>query len=161
MTAELLKILSGYGQGSVDKIRQNLSSSGSNATGSTSRSLRFEVIDQGAKATLKVVGKPFLLVVETGRKATPQYTKPSESFVNSIREWLAAKGGNQGAAYGIAKSIHQKGTRLWQKGGRQDIVSNVVNDDLIDRISQDLLKNFANEYMVSVVNTFNNGANSN
>lgn len=161
MTAELLKILSGYGQGSVDKIKQNMSGAGSNATGATAKSLRFEVIDQGTKATLKVVGKPFFLVVETGRKATPQYTKPSETFVNSIRQWLAAKGGNQGAAYGIARSIHQKGTKLWQKGGREDIVSNVVNKPLIDTISQDLLKNFANEYLASVINTFKNGGNNN
>ncbi len=160
MIAELLTILSTYGQGTVDQIKRNLSSTGTDASGKSSRSLRFEVINKGDRATLRVLAKPFFMVVETGRKATPQYSQPSQDFVSAIRQWLAAKSGNQGAAFAIARSIHRRGTELWQSGGRKDIVSNVVNDNLIDRISKDVLKSFANQYMVSVVNTFN-GTNNN
>lgn len=157
MTAEILKILSQYGQSTADQIKQNLASTGTNATGKTSQSLRFEVIDNGTKATLRVLGKPFFMVVETGRKATPDYTKPSYEFVRSIRDWLQARGKDQGAAYAIAKNIHKTGTKLWQRGGRTDIVSNVVNQDLIDQISTDTLQVFANEYLVSVAQIFKDG----
>lgn len=151
MTAELINILSSFGQSATDQIRANVPK----ATGKTAQSLRFEVIDQGTKATLRILGKPYFMVVETGRKPTPQYTKPSKTFVDSIKEWLAAKGGNQGAAYAIAKTIHKEGTKLWQQGGRKDVVSNVVNQSLTEQISQSVLKDFARQYLVSVVKLFN------
>ncbi len=156
MVVDILSILQSYGNSTVEHIRSNLSTSGTNATGKTSRSLRYEVIVEGNSTTLKIVGKPFFKVVETGRKATPQYDKPSEDFVASIREWAQAKG-IPGAAYAIAKSIHQKGTKLHQSGGRDDIFSNVVTDDLVSRISKDILDKFAAEYLRNAVNIFNGG----
>lgn len=160
MNAELIAILNTYGSSTVDKIRQNLASTGTNATGKTSQSLRYEVTNSGSKATLKVLGKPYFAVVETGRKPTPEYTKPSVEFVNSIKEWLRAKGGNEKSAYGIAKSIHKKGTKLYRDGGRKDIVSNVVNQDLTDRISLDLLNKFAQQFLASAVKLFRDGSDN-
>lgn len=156
----MLSILQSYGNSTVEQIRSNLATSGTNATGKTSRSLRYEVIVEGNSITLRIVGKPFFKVVETGRKATPQYDKPSEDFVASIREWAQAKG-IPGAAYAIAKSIHQKGTKLHQSGGRDDIFSNVVTDDLVSRISKDILDKFAVEYLRNAVNIFNGGNRGN
>lgn len=156
MVVDVLAILSQQGTSIVDQIRQNLSSTGTNATGKTSRSLRFEVTQTSEKQTLRVIGKPFFNVVETGRKATPQYTKPSQEFVNAIKEWAQAKG-IPGAAYAIAKSIHAKGTKLFQSGGRTDIVSSVVNQTLIDKISQDVLDKFAAEYLKNAANIFTSG----
>lgn len=156
MVVDILSILQSYGNSTVEQIRSNLQSTGTNATGKTSRSLRYEVIVESNTTTLKVIGKPFFKVVETGRKATPQYDKPSEDFVASIREWAQAKG-IPGAAYAIAKSIHQKGTKLHQSGGRDDIFSNVVNEDLVSRINQDILNKFATEYLKNAVNIFNGG----
>lgn len=147
---DLIQVLSGYGQSTVQKIRDNLASSGTNASGRTSRSLRYEVTEQGTLTTLRILGRPFFMTVETGRKPTPQYTKPSRDFVASIREWIQAKGGDQGAAYAIARHIHQKGTKLFRTGGRKDIVSNVVNESLFSQIEQDVLKRFANRYVNTV-----------
>jgi hypothetical protein len=157
MLGEILTILSGYGQSTVDKIRQNMSTTGTDASGESSRSLTFEVTESGSKATLRVKAKPYFMVVETGRKPTPEYTKPSESFVDRIKSWLTARGKDQGAAYAIAKNIHKEGTKLWQTGGRTDIVSNVVNPSLVEEISRSLLKDFAKTYLVSVANTFRDG----
>jgi len=160
MNAELIAILNQYGSSTVDKIRQNLASTGTNATGKTSQSLRYEVTNQGTKATLKVMGKPYFAVVETGRKPTPEYTKPSTEFVNSIKEWLRARGKDEKSAYGIAKSIHKRGTKLFRDGGRKDIYSNVVNQDLVDRISLDLLNKFAQQFLASAVKMFTDGSNN-
>lgn len=160
MNAELIAILNQYGNSTVEKIRQNLASTGTNATGKTSQSLRYEVTNNGPKATLKVLGKPYFAVVETGRKPTPEYTKPSYEFVNSIKEWLRARGKDEKSAYGIAKSIHKKGTKLFREGGRKDIVSNVVNQDLIDRINLDLLNKFAEQFLASAVKIFRDGSDN-
>lgn len=160
MTAELIAILNQYGNSTVEKIRQNLASTGTNATGKTSQSLRYEVTNNGSKATLKVIGKPYFAVVETGRKPTPEYTKPSVEFVSSIKEWLRARGKDEKSAYGIAKSIHKKGTKLFREGGRNDIVSNVVNQDLVDKINLDLLNKFAEQFLANAVKLFRDGSDN-
>lgn len=88
--------------------------------------------------------------VETGIKPYPQYDKPSRSFVESIREWLKDKGGEMGAAYAIARSIHKIGTKLFRSGGRKDIVSNVVNQDLSTQIQQAVLNEFVKAYIANI-----------
>lgn len=152
MTADLIAILSKYGQSTVDQIRENLSSTGTNATGKTAKSLRYEVKTEGSKTTLKVLGKPYFAVVETGRKPTPDY-KPSKQFVDSIKEWMSAKG-KEGSAYAIALSIHKKGTKLFRDGGRTDIISNVVNQNLVDKISKELLDKFADQVLRNIVEVY-------
>lgn len=156
MVVDVLAILSQNGTTIVDQIKQNLASTGTNATGKTSRSLRFEVTNAPDKQTLRIIGRPFFNVVETGRKDTPQFTKPSKQFVDAIREWATAKG-IPGAAYAIAKSIHAKGTKLFRSGGRTDIVSSVINQTLVDSISQSILDKFAKEYLKNAVNIFTHG----
>ena len=101
-------------------------------------------------------GRPYIFGVETGRKATPQYTKPSIEFVNSIKEWARAKGVNEGFAYAIAKKIHKSGTKLFQQGGRKDIITPVTKS-LSDEITKDLTSKFANSFIVNVIDTFNRG----
>jgi len=152
---ELLDILSKYGNSTVAQIQSNLSATGTNATGKTSRSVHFEVKNEGFKQTLRILAKPYFMVVETGRKPTPQYTKPSKAFVASIKEWADTKGLGK-FAYGIALSIHQKGTKLFRDGGRQDIVSGVVNDQLTDQISKDILARFADHYLKNAVTIVTN-----
>jgi len=158
MVADIISILNTYGNSTVQSIRNNLASTGTNATGKTSQSLRFEVKNEGSKITIKILGKPYLAVVETGRRDTPQYTKPSIEFVASIQEWMNAKG-KEGSAYAIAKSIHQHGTKLFQKGGRQDIISNVINQGLINNISKDILNKFASQLVLNIKQVYGNNNN--
>jgi hypothetical protein len=154
LIADLLKILTDEANSTVEAIKQNTPK----ATGKTARSLRFEVKIEGSKYIMKIAAKPFFLVVETGRKPTPSY-KPSRTFVDSIKEWMGAKG-KTGSAYAIALAIHRKGTKLWQQGGRTDVVSNVINESLTERIASESLQEFAREYLATVVQTFKDG-NSN
>ncbi len=171
MFADVATILSQHGNTIVEQIRQNLASTGTNATGRTSRSLRFEVTNDDHSTTLRIIGKSFFNIVETGRKATPEFTKPSKQFVAAIVEWLKAKTSFrvdfergpslQGLAYGIAKSIHQKGTKLNQSGGRTDIISNVINETLVESISKSVLDQFTNEYLKNVVKFASSGNNIN
>jgi len=141
LVVDTLTILSQYGNSIVAQIQQNLASTGTNATTKTSKSLHFEVKQNGFVSTLRVLGKPYFMVAETGRKPTPN-CKPSKEFVASIKERADTKGKGQ-FAYAIAQNIHKKGTELWQKGGRKAIVSNVVNEPLTEQITKDILAKFA------------------
>src|SRR5690242_227263 len=136
MTVELIPFLILTGQSTVQRIQHNLAATGTDASMKTSRSLRFEVQEEGTIAHLRIIGRPYFMTVETGRKPTPQYTKPSKDFVRRIKDWLQFVSGITGPAYAIALSIHKKGTKLWRDGGRKDIVSNVVNQTLYDQISK-------------------------
>lgn len=159
MIVDVAQILTGYGTSIVQQIQRNLASSGENASGQTSRSLRFSVERKGSKDILRIVGRPYFMTVETGRKPTPQY-EPSRSFVQKIKDWLAAKGLEQGPAYAIARNIHKKGTKLWRQGGRKDIVSNVITPSLFTQIEQDLLKEFGKRYLLALKQTYDNGNQS-
>lgn len=159
LSAEIISILNKAGETAVQRIRNNMASTGTNATGKSSQSLNFEVIQQGESVILRVLGREYFAVVETGRRPTPQYTKPSKTFVDSIREWLVAKGKSESSAYAIAKSIHQKGTKLFRQGGRSDIFTS-EEKPLIEQVSTELLDKYANLYLTEYTRILN-GNNSN
>lgn len=158
MTANLITILNHYGNSTIQKIRDNLQSTGTNATGKTAQSLRYEIKDNGDLIIMTIYGRPFFATVETGRKATPDYTKPSVEFVASIKQWMIAKG-KEGSAYAIAKSIHQKGTKLFRTGGRNDIISSVINQSLVDDISKSVLESYAGLLQVNIKNIYGSNGN--
>lgn len=153
MHADIISILNQYGNSTIEQIKQNLAGTGTNASGKTAQSLHYQVTNEGTRATLKILGKPYFMVVETGRKPTPD-KKPSKDFVRNIKDWLQFTTGDTRPAYAIAMSINKKGTKLYQDGGRKDIVSNVINQNLTDKISLDLLNKFAEQVMSSVVKIF-------
>lgn len=144
MLVDLLQILAQHGGRIVGDLRQAVEPY--SATGQTLRSLRFEVKQDGTKATLKVFGREYIMALETGRKPTPQYTKPSVQFVNRIKQYLAAKGQETTFAYAIAKSIHKKGTK-----GHPGVITNVLNQALYDDISKDIAEQFARQFVTNIV----------
>lgn len=153
MVVDTIKILSQYGGSTVEELKRSIAPY--SATGDTINSLRFTVTREGTVDRLQIIGRAYIMALETGRKATPQYTKPSFSFVDRIRRWLAAKGEETSLAYAIAKSIHKKGTK-----GHPGVITSVINEGLIETISKDILKQFADQYLFNVVQFYNRG-NSN
>lgn len=154
MTTEILSILSQYGQSTTDRIKSVIP----NATGKTAKSLRFEVKEDGSILSLRIVGRPYFMSLQTGRRPTRQGSpKGDPTLVDAIKEWLEAKG-LPGNAYAIAKNIHEKGTKLYRQGGNT-IITDIVNQSLVDKISEDVLKEFARYYLVSTVNLFNGNGN--
>lgn len=161
MFVNVLDILSKNGDYAVNQIRKNLQSTGTNATGETSRTLRQTTDKDKNIQRLQILGRAYFFTVQDGRKPTPQYTKPSLQFVESIRKWAEAKGKDPKSAYAIAKSIHQKGTRLYQNGGRKDIVDPVINQTFIDKLSEEILDRYAKEFLKNAVNIASSGRNIN
>lgn len=147
-------ILSGYGGSIVEDLKKSIARY--SATDDTIKSLRFTVTQEGTRDKLQIFGRPFIMALETGRKATPQYTKPSFAFVDNIRRGLAAKGKDTSPAYAIAKSIHAKGSK-----GHPGVISSVINETLLDTIQKDILQQFAKAYLFNVVEFYNRGTKLN
>lgn len=143
-------ILAQAGKSAVEKIQANLSSTGTNATSETSRSLHYSVENQGNKTILTIVAKPYFMVVETGRKPTPD-KKPGREMIENIGRWLAARGKQESMKWAVAVKINKEGTELYKKGGRKDIVSNVITDDFIQTVMKEILQHFAEAVMSNVV----------
>jgi hypothetical protein len=154
MDVNVIKILSDYGASTVSKIQANLSKTKTTATGKTAKSLRYEIKENGDKVILSIFGKAYIGVVETGRKATPD-KKPSKEFVENIKEWVKAKN-VKGSPYAIAMSINLHGSKLKQKGGRQDIISNVINKSLTDEIAKSILSVYSNILVTNIRQIYGN-----
>lgn len=124
-------ILELHGERMVKGIRDNLASTGTNASGKTSDSVRFDVNGN----TLTVVGgRAYFPTVETGSK--PSTKNPSPEMIQSLTEWAQAKNVNK-PVWGVAKKILKEGSELWRKGGRKDIYSNIDIEPLIKDLAKD------------------------
>lgn len=107
----------------VQRIRENLASTGTDASGETSRSVGYRVYEEGNKTVLVVTGgRPFFPTVETGSKKSDK--NPHPDMIDKIKKWMPYRG-LQGSPWGIAKNILRFGSKLWQRGGRKDIYSDV------------------------------------
>ena len=138
MSMSIDQILDKAGKFAVDRIKQNLVSSGEQTTGKTADSLRYEVAGKEDSVTLTIYGRPFFKATETGTK--PSEKAPSPEMVESLTEW-AQKKGVEAKPYAIAKSILKKGSRLYRKGGRKDIYSN-VKEQIADMVRVEVIKSF-------------------
>lgn len=151
----MLSILNHESNSLIQKIRQNLSQTGTTKSGKSAGSIYFQITeeDNGDKILVEVIGgRQYFATVETGRKPTPD-KKPSRAMIDNISAWVKTVGKPESAVWAIATNIQKKGTELFQKGGRKDIYSNEI-DGFIDSIGAAIAKEIADEYMVNIVNSF-------
>lgn len=142
------KILDEWGDETVKLIQANLARSGTNASGKTSKSLRHQATDN----KIQITGREFFNTVETGRR--PGKRPPT----GPIEQWLRAKnvsleGKISQVAFAISKVIGEKGTQLYQNGGRKDIITPAFSDKRIDELSAKV----ADEYFKKTVIVVENG----
>lgn len=145
---EISQLLGEKGQKLVNDIQRNLAAAGKNATGETARSLKFSIEQNGSVTRFVLTGRPFFNVVQTGRRPTPE-KKPSREIITRITAWVKAKNIDLSAVWGIATKIQQEGTKLWQEGGRTDIINPAV-DDFINNVSREILANEAEEFKIKI-----------
>ena len=106
----------------VKRIRENLSQTGTDASGKTSQSVSYRATESGFEV---VGGREFFPTVETGSK--PSTKKPGRKMIESISLWKEIRS-LQASPWAIAVSILKRGSSLWRKGGRKNIYSNVRAD---------------------------------
>jgi hypothetical protein len=145
---EIIDIVNSEGIDLVNDIRANLGRTGTNATLRTSQSLRVEVKTEGTKVKMQMFGRPFFNTVNTGRKPTPG-KKPSREMIENLSIWADARGIELSAVWAIANKIQASGTKLWQQGGREDIVPPAV-DQFMSNVSTAILDNAATEFQIKI-----------
>lgn len=135
----------------LERIRQrisdNIESKGIRASGKTQASMRIEMREDGGR----LVGRPAFWTLEEGRPAG----RVPYNFVGIIKQWMIDKGLSYTlvpyvrrpsrrwqpkytveerslnmAAGSIAHSIATRGTLLYRQGGRKDIYSDVIADEV-------------------------------
>lgn len=129
---ELNSVLSEWGNRVADRIKSNLDTTGTTASGRTKDSIEV-VADMGE---LTIYGRRFFEGVETGRPAG----KIPYRFQDIIRQWMDDKNiadqfgqkewQKRNAAYLIAQKIKDSGTKLYRDGGRTSIYTDVINEEL-------------------------------
>jgi hypothetical protein len=141
-----------FGEETVQIIRSNLASTGTDATGKTSQSLKSELPKPNQ---VIVSGRGFIYTVETGRK--PGKMPP----VNKILEWvnsgkISIEGKAESVAWAISKNIAKFGTKLFREGGRTDIITPAVSDQRVQNLT-DEIANIAQDQIVKVIEENTNG----
>lgn len=142
ISADTMTILSDNANGFLNQVKQNLDSTGTTATGESKNSLRYEINEEGTKIVLTVFGKPYFSVVETGRKPGGGI---SSEMIDNITKWVNVRGKEESMVWAIAKTIDQKGTKLYREGGRTDIYTD-LKESFADKIFMEVTENIANEY---------------
>lgn len=150
ISPDALQILSDNANTFLNQVKQNLDSTGTTATGESKNSLRYEITEQGTKIVLTVFGKPYFAVVETGRKPGGGVGR---DMIDSITKWVSARGKPEDMVWAIAKSIDQKGTKLYREGGRTDIYTD-EKEGFADKLFMEITENIANEYFRNAIVSF-------
>lgn len=129
---DINQILADWADEVIKKIQSNLESTGTNASGRTSESLEYTVDSDG----LTIYGRQYFQGVEKGR---PGGGIPY-NMTDIIRQWMTDKGiedqfgttesQKRSAAYLIGNYIKEHGTQLYRKGGREDIYTNVLEEEV-------------------------------
>lgn len=152
VTIDIRRILTSALEEAKVKIQQNLASTGTNASGRTSRSLTVEVDGN----TVMLNCRQAFGTVETGRKPG----RVPYNFRDIIYQWMQDKGvhakvegrrsqesADRSMAYIIARKIANEGSKLYREGGRDDIYSNVL-PLTIERVRNEV----TNVYIINIQN---------
>lgn len=131
-----------WGKEAVELIQENIRTlpvtkyGAMNASGKSAASVRYEVTEEG----LKVYGAGHIFVLETGRKPGKW---PS---IQVIKDWIEAKPiiprdkiSTNSLAFLIARAIGRKGTLLHQLGGNSGVLTNVINQERLNKLKAQLL----------------------
>lgn len=140
------------------KIVENINSKGLRASGKTERSMRIERDEYG----MRLVGRPYFQSLELGRPAG----RVPRNFRSIIRQWIIDKGLSvrmipykrqpserwqprysveerslRIMAGAIAHTIATRGTLLYRQGGRMDIYSPVIAEEVeqLSRVYTDII----------------------
>lgn len=130
----------------VTDLKKSFDSKKLVATGETKNSIRFEVSPFG----FRILGAGHLSAVEHGRGPAKSGAKKDPTFLKRLERWIAARGLNIKPDT-LRYFINKNGTKQWQSGKSNKVISSVVNDDLILTTSQTIATQKQNEYKKTII----------
>lgn len=106
-------------------------------------------------------GPEYIAALEDGRGPTKVNTPSKPTLREAIEEWLQYVAiptppgkTRRDLAYAIAASIHAKGTRLFQQGGKSGVLSQTITERSFDQLLQQLADVHSVTVSTEVVNKF-------
>jgi len=122
-------------------IQSNLASSGRNASGKTSKSIRITSKVESDRVTGTMYGSSVLESLEFGRGKTKN-AGSTRSWEKDLRDWMRIRGIDQSAFYPIWRKINRDGYK-GTKGLVTDPI-NVLTDSLAKELSIIIIKDIRN-----------------
>ena len=102
-----------FGKEYIEELGKELKSAGKDASGNLINSLDSKVLKTGfgTTYTLKILSEDYLIYVDEGRRAgsTPPPVKGEKG--KPLRDWVKLKGMEEGAVWGVSKSIGKNGIK--------------------------------------------------
>lgn len=133
------------GLGVQMSLRAAMAQAKRNASGKTSESIQFEVLETRDKVMLQVVADKTILTLQEGRG--PTVNGGNGVVKDSIRQWIKDKGIQsnlplESLVYLITRKIHREGYK-----GTPGLIDDVINESLIDRIQDEVSEIAGNEFV--------------
>ena len=138
------EMLSEWAENVIVRIQENLDSTGTTASGKTKESLEYELTDTG----VRILGRQYFRGVEEGRPAGGIPYK----FQDILYDWAKAKGilssfgdtesKQRSALYMVGQFIKNNGSKLYREGGRTDIYSDVINEE-VENLTEKIFLNIS------------------
>jgi hypothetical protein len=122
------------------KIQSNLVSSGRNASGSTSKSLK--VVSEVSADSVKVslLGSKVLGALEFGRSPSEKGQKGKRTWEKELRDWMRLRGIDQSLFYPIWRKINRDGYK-----GTKGLVTDPIEEfkkEVSKQLSLQIVKDF-------------------
>jgi hypothetical protein len=141
------ELLKKYGEILAEQFRQSVPK----VTGKTAAS----IVAVAGDDFIEIYGSKYIFALEFGRKPTSSGASAgTPTLFDAIKEWATAKGiiadeskDSMSIVWAITKSIHEKGTLLFQSGVPSGVLSKVIDTINLDQ----LLFDFAAYKMDQVV----------
>lgn len=142
------ELLTKEGLSLVSLLQASMKQFNRNASGKTSESIQFEVIESRESVVLQVVADKTIRTLQEGRGPTVQ--GGNGSLKDAIRQWIKDKGivsdiPNESLVFLITRKIHREGYK-----GSPGLIDNVINDRLIDLIQQEVAEIAGREFVKEI-----------
>lgn len=140
----------------IAEIQGRMGSSGANASGNTSRSLRRELSEN----ELTIFGSSVFKYVEGGRGPSRKSGSSETSLRDRIKQWIKDKGirpdgiSADSLAFLIARKIHNEGTLIYRTNNPRDIFSTVLDENKIKSLVSVIAENANNQVTSDIVKAF-------
>jgi hypothetical protein len=132
-----------------NSLRQAMRNYNRNASGKTSESIQFEVLETREKVLFQVVADKTIVTLQEGRGPTDK--QGNGSLKNAIRQWVRDKGiksdlPEETLVYLITRKIHREGYK-----GTPGLIDDIINESLIDLIQERVSEIAGSEFVNEIV----------
>jgi hypothetical protein len=156
----LKDILNDNGKEGVELYKQSLTQNDRVATGDTVNSIRFEVVGDESKASLRFYALDHIRDLEEGQ--TAQQIQQKGDFFSQLNRWVQSKGlGDSGVTGLIMRSLQNNGwntdlpNRTGQNGGTKGLITD-VDAKVVENVNNSLKKS-SKSLILEKIRSSNNG----